>query len=242
MTQNCPYKVYKLTCIPNGKVYIGITKRYISKRMKQHRKLARRDCSFLISRAIKKHGWKNFRVEVLADDLNRHDACQMEIDLISKYRACYENGYNMTTGGQTGISPRQETKHKRSLAGKISWQKSEKMQKVVKDPERNRKIGEHSRKMHRDPEYRANFLSRHKDMIEASRDPECRERAKETLKENGFCTALACSNGMQFDSIAEAADWVCTYRGGKSRSKRPNIVACVEGRKKTAYGYSWKRI
>lgn len=239
MSEFSPYKVYKLTCALNQKIYIGITKRPLSKRMSQHRKLARSGSSFLISRAIKKHGWENFKVDLLAESLTQSEAHDMEIALIKQFGACYENGYNMTPGGQLGVSLRPETAVRRSESGKRAWENSEKMQRVVKDPERNRKIGEHSKILHRDPEYRERFLARHSDMVEASKDPECRKRAKETFKNNGHCTAVICSNGLIFESLAEASDWVCGYRGGSSKSKRPNILACAKGKRNKAYGYNW---
>ena len=240
MSDPLPYKVYKLTCTLNQKIYIGITKRPISERMKQHRKLARSGSNFLISRAIKKHGWENFKVDLLAEKLTQSEAHDMEISLIKRLGACYEHGYNMTPGGQLGVSLRPETSARRSESGKRAWENSEKMKRVVKDPERNRKIGEHSKTLHRDPEYRKRFLARHSGMVEASKDPECRKRAKETLKNNGHCTAVLCSNGLKFGSIGEAADWVCGYRGGSSKSKRPNILACAKGNRNTAYGYNWE--
>ena len=240
MSDSLPYKVYKLTCTLNQKIYIGITKRSLSKRMKQHRKLARSGSSFLISRAIKKHGWENFKVELVAQNLTQSEAHDMEIALIRDSGACYEHGYNMTAGGQLGVSLRPETAVKRSESARRAWENSAEMKRVVKDPERNRKIGEHSKILHRDPEYRKRFLARHSDMVEASKDPECRKRAKETFKNNGYCTAVLCSNGLKFGSVAEAADWVCGYRGGASKSKRSNILACAKGKKNTAYGYNWE--
>ena len=241
MKEESKYKVYKITCLENGKMYFGITKMSIAARMKKHRYFASSGSNFLISRAIKKYGWDSFSVEVVEQDLSMEEACQLEIRLISENRTCYENGYNMAKGGQTGISLRPETKVRKSIAGKIAWLSSEKMQMSVKDPERNKKIGLHSKKLHNKKEYRDEFLARHSRMIDLSRGKECRERAKKTFIDNGHSTNLTCSNGMEFCSIADAARWVSSEIGGDARSKCSNIRAAMSGRRKSAYGYHWKQ-
>lgn len=239
MQERSNYKVYKITCLENGKMYFGITKMSISARMKKHRYFANSGKHFLISRAIKKYGWHSFSVEVVKQGLSMEDACRMEIRLISENRTCYENGYNMAEGGQTGISLRPETKLRKSIAGKIAWLSSEKMQMSVKDKDRNNKIGLHSKMLHKQKEYREAFLARHARMVELSRNKECRERARKTFIDNGHSTSLICSNGMEFCSIADAARWVSIDKGGDARSKCSNIRAAMSGRKKSAYGYQW---
>lgn len=236
------YSVYRLTCIVNGKMYFGITKRPINIRMKQHRKYAKNGSQFLISRAIRSHGWDSFAVDVLATGLSMQEACDMEVGLISKHKTCYENGYNMAAGGQSGISLRPETKERRSISGKKGWETNPKVRAVVTNPERNRKIGEHTKLMFKDPEYRKYFDLRHASMVEKSKDPECRQRAIKTYMENGHSTKVACSNGMTFDSIALAAEWVSSQIGGDGKSKRSGICAAVRGRRITSFGYRWTAI
>lgn len=239
MQEHSSYKVYKLTCLENGKMYFGITKMSMSSRMKKHRYFANSGKQFLISRAIRKYGWRSFSVEVVKQGMSMEDACQLEIRLISENRTCYENGYNMEKGGQTGVSLRPETRIRKSIAGKKAWLSSEKMQMTVKDKDRNNKISLHSKKLHKQKEYRDAFLARHARMVDLSLNKECRERARKTFIDNGHSTSVICSNGMEFCSIADAARWVSRDKGGDARSKCSNIRAAMSGRRKSAYGYGW---
>ena len=101
---------------PSNKVYIGIAKDV------KHR--WRGDGSGYkgsnrIYNAIKKYGWDNFRHDIIATDLTRKEACEMEIDLINKYNSTDENfGYNLKGGGQSGsLSPESIEKLRQSLKG-----------------------------------------------------------------------------------------------------------------------------
>lgn len=93
------YIVYKHTNKTNGKVYIGITSQRIQDRWKggsgyrsQH-----------FSRAIKKYGWDGFTHEVVAENLSKEDACELERILIKAYKATEPNhGYNQALGGEGG--------------------------------------------------------------------------------------------------------------------------------------------
>lgn len=47
---------------------------------------------------------------------------------------------------------------------------------------------------------------------------------------------IKCSNGMKFDSVVDAANWVCSWRGKSIPSNITNAMS----RDKTAYGFKWK--
>lgn len=91
------YLVYKHTS-PSGKSYIGITNNYI-KRCSAHRRSP--GCRAFHS-AIKKYGWDNFTHVILARDLTAEEASTLEVKLIAEHGSLYPNGYNLTTGGETG--------------------------------------------------------------------------------------------------------------------------------------------
>ena len=97
------WSVYKHTS-PSGKVYIGIAKDV------KHRWRAGGNGykgSTRIWRAIQKYGWENFEHEIVAENLSRQEASEMEIALIKKYNATDPAyGYNLTSGGYNGtLSP-----------------------------------------------------------------------------------------------------------------------------------------
>lgn len=209
--------------------------------MRQHQKLAKAGSDFLISRAIKKYGWENFEVDVLFSGLSEAEAVEKEIRLIRENKACYDAGYNMQPGGQLGVSLRPETREKRSKAAKHSWATNPAVRAVVANPARNRKISESSKRMNACAEYKAAFRARHARMIEASMTEESLRKRTDTRRENGNLSPILCSNGKMFESISDAGRWLANLAGKPeaARSFNSNICACANGRKKSAYGFSW---
>lgn len=93
------YIVYKHTNKTNGKVYIGITCQRIRDRWKGGHGYR----SQYFSRAIKKYGWDGFVHEIVAENLSKEDACELERILIKSYRSTEtEYGYNQALGGDGG--------------------------------------------------------------------------------------------------------------------------------------------
>lgn len=90
------YCVYKHTT-PNGKVYVGITRRDVEKRWLQGRGYK---YNHHFTNAIKRYGWDNIKHEVIADKLSEADAKNMERFFIQMYKANNPKyGYNKTFGG-----------------------------------------------------------------------------------------------------------------------------------------------
>ena len=100
--------VYCHTNIINGKKYFGITSRPPEKRWGRNGNEYREDLHPVFGRAIKKYGWDNFKHEVLFENLSKKEACDLEVELIAKYKTnCtkYKKpayGYNMSDGGEIG--------------------------------------------------------------------------------------------------------------------------------------------
>ena len=63
--------IYKLTNKNNGKYYFGKTVDF-KRRMRGHKNSWKRLNTYL-SKAIKKHGWHNFQVEILIKDVPEED-------------------------------------------------------------------------------------------------------------------------------------------------------------------------
>lgn len=97
---------------PSGKVYIGITSQKAENRW-GHGSNYRRNEYFYS--AIKKYGWENFTHEVLFENLDKESAEQKEVELIALYRSNDKMyGYNLTSGGESGTHPSEETRRKLS--------------------------------------------------------------------------------------------------------------------------------
>lgn len=107
------WTIYKLTNTVNGKAYIGQTKN-LSDRItshKSHKKL-------VISRAIQKYGWDNFRVEVLCQGLSEDAVDLWEQLCILKHKTLAPNGYNVELGGHGQKSLSEHTRNKLSILNK----------------------------------------------------------------------------------------------------------------------------
>jgi group I intron endonuclease len=93
--QQTTYIIYKLTS-PSGKSYIGQTCDF-TRRIKEHQT---RKCCPLLCKAIEKHTWDSFNIEILYSELNMDEANVLEEQLISQYNTLTPNGYNLIPGGK----------------------------------------------------------------------------------------------------------------------------------------------
>ena len=98
------YIVYMHRNKVNGKVYIGITGGTPERRWGYNGRGYEYNIYFY--NAIKKYGWnEGFDHIIIALNLTKTEAEEMEIDLISKYDATNKSkGYNIQKGGQLGFS------------------------------------------------------------------------------------------------------------------------------------------
>ena len=91
------FTVYKHTS-PSGKVYIGITSQPLKKRWSYGYGYQNNDHFW---KAIQKYGWNNFTHEIIAAELTKQEACNMEQELIVKYNSTNPDfGYNLSKGGE----------------------------------------------------------------------------------------------------------------------------------------------
>ena len=76
------YTVYE-HLFPNGKRYIGITKLPPKERWEKNGNGYKTQSVF---RAITKYGWDNIEHNIISTNLSYEDACNMEVELIKKYK------------------------------------------------------------------------------------------------------------------------------------------------------------
>jgi predicted GIY-YIG superfamily endonuclease len=91
------YTVYRLTS-PNGKFYIGITNDF-KRRFKEHR-----TSKWPIGRALRKHGYQNFKMEFLLTDCSLEEALRMEEEMIGEEQVKDKNCYNLCLGGLPSLT------------------------------------------------------------------------------------------------------------------------------------------
>lgn len=139
------YTVYKHTA-PNGKVYIGITGQKPERRWRDGE--GYKDQPYWYH-AIRKYTWKNIKHENLYENLEKDQACDLEIKLISEYHATDPRyGYNISTGGEcagAGVHPSVETRRKLSEAVKRAY---------LNNPEYRLKLSESKKGKHLSAETR----------------------------------------------------------------------------------------
>ena len=126
------YIIYLLTNKVNSKVYIGVTNNY-TKRMREHSGAYN---NYLISKAIKKHGWESFHSQILLKTEDADYAYKVaEASFIQQYQSNNtEKGYNLTEGGQgtLGYKVSLETRKKmrdKKLGKKLTPEHIEKISK-----------------------------------------------------------------------------------------------------------------
>lgn len=82
---------------PNAKRYIGITTKTMSQRWNNGNGYNHNAYFYA---AIKKYGAESFKHKIIATDLNKRQACEIEKSLIAKFDTTNrEKGYNHSTGG-----------------------------------------------------------------------------------------------------------------------------------------------
>lgn len=110
--------IYKITCLINGKIYIGQTTTDIEKRWRRHTWRCTLDSRRMaISNAIDKYGKENFKIELIDSANSVEELNEKEVYYINMLNSLSPNGYNIDPGGNNK-KMRQETKDKISSSNK----------------------------------------------------------------------------------------------------------------------------
>jgi hypothetical protein len=167
------YTVYKVTS-PSNKVYIGLTKKTLDFRMRQHVNISRTNPKSIFHKAILKYGINNLICEVVKNNLSRNEAEELEIELIKLYKSTDTKfGYNMCKGGHGGDISTVEGKLRRKEKMDLYFSNPEYIKKLsikmkedkarldnlqiknresYKNEERKNKNREHLLRLHSNPE------------------------------------------------------------------------------------------
>lgn len=94
------WKIYRITCGMNGKIYIGMTVRRVKQRWSDHVSEAnRKGTRMILHRAIRKHGRSAFTVDVLHTAHSLEEASHLEQVEIRAHASLGPAGYNSAHGG-----------------------------------------------------------------------------------------------------------------------------------------------
>lgn len=113
-------KVYVITNLVNGKQYVGITRKTVDERFRQHLAEARWGNKRALLNAIRKYGEGAFCVREIASAENWKSLCEIERKLIVEMKTAVPFGYNMTAGGDgvEVLSPESIDRIKNSMKGR----------------------------------------------------------------------------------------------------------------------------
>lgn len=245
------YCVYKHTS-PNGMVYIGLTKQKVNDRWKRGKGYAGNSH---FTNAINKYGWDAFSHEIVADNLSKEEAEDLEIALIERYDSANpDHGYNFTLGGRAN-TPTQGTKDKISASMASVWSDPDKRENIVKGMvgikrslESKENISKAQKKRFEDPKEREAVSNRQKGRKKSEdakrktsgslkvyyADEENRRRLREIrIKARNRATPIICvETGERFDAVIDASK--------KYNIQHQNIIKVCRGQRAKAGGFSWK--
>lgn len=245
------YQVYLVTNKVNNKKYVGITKRDVKIRIKEHfsiQKSNERNTKF--TNAILKYGKENFVVQILEDNIPDELAEEKEIYYIKQYDS-YKNGYNSTEGGNgtVGYIFTNEVREKMSN----SWNR----EKII-TPERNKKISnalkgrklteEHKQKL------RDNWKEYYKTHDNHFKGKKHSEESKNKMRENSYKYSVEMLDKnteellKTFNTVNDACIWIKETQNRKTPLGTIyfRITIFMRGKCKDGshaiYGYKWRYI
>lgn len=238
------YTVYCHTNIVNGKQYIGITKRPPTKRWGLN---GSRYFNQAVGSAIRKYGWDNFTHEILAAGLTIDEAKAEERRLVKELGTMVPNGYNLTSGGETGkeISESTRERLRNSRLGKTAIQSTrEKISAIHKgkivSEETRRKLSEARKGLKESEEWRQHIGAgvRGRTWTDSQRENYLKSRV---YAKGGDCkTAKRVAKYTKDGILIEIYGSVSEAQA--SIGNNHHVSECCMGKVGSAGGYVWKYV
>jgi len=132
------YTIYKATNIKNGKCYIGFDSNWPKRKNDHIREANRNKSNFIIHKALRKYGIDCFSWDIIYQSLDRNHCLNVMENYFIQIYDSYNNGYNMTLGGDgtLGIKVSQKTRNKlrKANTGRIvTEQTKQKISNTIKN-------------------------------------------------------------------------------------------------------------
>lgn len=99
--------VYVITCLMNGKQYVGQTTYSVMQRIKRHLASARYNSGDPLHVDIRRYGENQFDFKTVSDANSQEDLDQLEDKFILELNTIVPNGYNRRGGGTKGKYPKE---------------------------------------------------------------------------------------------------------------------------------------
>lgn len=212
--------------------------------------------SELWNRIVRKHGFSSL---ILFEDLTEKQAFEIEIESIDFFKSNGVNLCNMTNGGE-GISGH---KHTPEVCATISAAHKGKKQPIdlVKrraisctGKKRNadfcKALGERNIGRKASEETKEKMRLAHKgkkssltavNKIRAWHTGKKRgDQARKNMSDSQKKTPVRCGNGLLFNSITSAAEWL--KDNGFPKATKTGVWFSATGRRKLSYGFSWEYV
>lgn len=162
--------------------------------------------------------WRNIAakhghsVHIVAPKLDEELALLAEVELIDKLRRQGCSLANITAGGE-GVQLPPEARERRAAAIRAAYKRPEVLEAIRRNARTDKAMAAHRTAM-------------------------AREDVKAKLREAVAKPVLCVETGQVFGMVIGAADWL--RLNGHPRAVAAHISGCCVGRRKSAYGYTWR--
>ena len=103
--------IYSIVCKVNGKRYIGQTVKSVSERWRGHLQESKSKSHRPLYRALNKYGQSMFTIRAIENDIPLAQLSERERYWIEQFDT-FNNGYNLTTGGEESYTLREDVRDK----------------------------------------------------------------------------------------------------------------------------------
>ncbi len=253
---NNNYTVYMHTVIANGKRYVGMTGKDVRRRWGGN------GCAYTKSqyfaKAIAKYGWENIKHEILFTGLSKEEAEKKEIELITMYDLTnHSKGYNIAHGGggTVGVKASEETRRKLSISHKNGKKPKAIPIVCLSTGDVYSSIREAAEKTGCNITGIRDCLTGKKNTtgglkFEAINEKDRKQKPQKMSKRDAALLGSAKAREVNVVRVAQydlngnlIAVHPSMVEARKSiNAKSSHISGCAKGKRKTAFGYTWRRV
>lgn len=208
------YTVY-IHITPNNKYYVGITSKDVNIRWRNGSGYSNNSHFF---NAINKYGWENIEHKIIAEQLTKEVACELEIKLIKKFHSNDRRfGYNNSMGGEINKGWKLTKEQRKNVSkGHKGIEFSDERKNSISNSLTGRKLSD---------AHRYNISQGHKGI--------------KFTEEHKLNMGVKIK---QFDKNNQLIKVWDKIKDAENELHISNIIAVCKGRRKTAGGFIWEYV